>query len=171
MKLIYILIILSLFYLVSNTKYEENFTEFLDWCVANDVYISPKLEYSFDKTKSKTIIILNENIDKDTELIYIPNNLRYNIQKILNSLNSKELSNQYNKFLELDISSNNLNKSSTQKEQIFLSYILYAINHESNLYDKSEFYNKFKIYLSIIQINIPVVQFIPKTDLFNIMYF
>lgn len=100
------------------------------------------------------------SVEKKTVLLRIPYNILFNIEKVLDMINSKELKSQYEAFKKLDVRTYEPHHIDLQKEEIFLSYIFYLIKHEPELYNNTKFYEKYKLYISSIK------DYVPKSPLF-----
>ena len=117
---------------------------FLQWGLKNNLKLSSYIEAkTFDKTQIK--FIAKTDIPIKTDLLTIPYNIMFNLNKAIKLIKSKTLKKQYNDFLKL--SEGRLYR----KEQSFLSYIFYLINHRPKKYQKSKFYEIYKNYFELIK--------------------
>jgi hypothetical protein len=142
----------------NETKEEKSDSNFIDWGIKNDIEISSLIGISSVNGVKKFVAL--EDIESKKEILTIPYDITFNIEKILDLLNSNELKTQYEKFEKLDIPTYEPHHINLQKEEIFLSYIFYLIQHEPNLYNNTKFYEKYKLYLSSIK------NYLPKSPLF-----
>ena len=70
----------------------------------------------------------------------------FNISKVLELINSKNLNKQYKQFSQLNLTYKP-NPYDFRKEESFLSYIFYLVQHKPKKYQKTKFYDNFKNYL------------------------
>jgi hypothetical protein len=77
-----------------------------------------------------------------------------NVEKILNLINSNELKAQYEQFKKLYIKTYQPFHVNLQIEEIFLSYLIYLVQHEPQ-YENTKLFEKYNLYLSSIKSNIP----------------
>ena len=133
---------------------QENFTyndEFINWGKKNKLKISHYIEVaSIEKDKSR--FIAKTNIPKKKILLTIPNSIMFNITKALKLINSKSLSKQYEEFSKLNLTYEP-NPYDLRKEESFLSYIFYLIEHKSKKYKKSKFYEIYQQYFKSLKHN------------------
>ena len=120
----------------------------IDWGIRNGVMISNFIELS--STKIKKRFVSNQEIQPKQKLLSIPYNLTFDIEKALNLIEDKDLNSQYEHFKNLDIYSLEIDNVNSQKEKIFLSYILYLIQHESQL-EKTKLFERYKSYIETIK--------------------
>ena len=86
-------------------KKEDEFTEYINWCGYNKIYKYPSLNFTKKIKGTKTFykLFTNETIPENTTIIKIPSQLILNITKVLDLINSDELKQQYEQFLENEI--------------------------------------------------------------------
>ena len=146
----FIILISSLFLInfISCSKSET----IIDWGIKNNLEISPLIELSSEKDSIK--FIAKEDIDDKKELLKIPYTMMLDVEKSLNLINMNELKVQYEQFKKLDIKTYQPFHVNLQKEEIFLSYLIYLVQHEPQ-YEKTKLYEQFNLYLSSIKSNIP----------------
>ena len=146
----FIILISSLFLInfISCSKSET----IIDWGIKNNLEISPLIELSSEKDSIK--FIAKEDIDDKKELLKIPYTMMLDVEKSLNLINLNELKAQYEQFKKLDIKTYQPFHVNLQKEEIFLSYLIYLVQHEPQ-YEKTKLYEQFNLYLSSIKSNIP----------------
>ena len=155
---------LILFFLIINSiicnSIENNYNDksFLDWGIKNNIEYLPVIEISSENGQKK--FIAKEDIDPNNVILKIPYDLTFNIEKALDLINIKELKLQYDQFKKLDIPTYIPHHINLQKEEIFLSYILYIIQHELGNYNSTKFYEKYNLYLSSLD------YYRPKSPLF-----
>ena len=155
MKIVYA----GLFYiLISLINCNKNSTNYFDWGLDNGIKLMKAIEISSEKGINK--FIASENIEKNDEILKIPYELTFNIGLILDLMNKKELISQYELFKKLDIMTYEPHHINLQKEEIFLSYILYLIQHEPELYQNTKFCQKYKLYLESLN------NYLPRSPLF-----
>ena len=151
---VYILIIyvcifnFSIHYIQSQTKSDSN--SILDWGLRNNIIISDYIELSSASEKNKIRFIAKTDIPKKTELLKIPNSIMFNISKIINLINSKNLNKQYNEFFKLNLTYAP-NPYDFRKEEAFFAYIFYLIEHKPKKYKKTKFYEIYQDYYSILK--------------------
>lgn len=131
---------------------------FMDWGLKNKIELSHLIEVSTNKDVKK--FIAREDIEMKKDLLKIPYDATFNVEKVLNLLNSNELKLQYELFKKTNITKYGRKDINLQKEEIFLSYILYLVKHESEIYNTTEFYQKYKTYLSSLD------KYLPRSPLF-----
>lgn len=146
-------IIILTFVLVNLIKCSKNESNIFDWGINNDVEILTPIEILPKDGKDK--LIAKKDINNNQEIIRIPYDITFNVEKALDLINSKELKLQYETFKKVDISTYEPNHINLQKEKIFLAYILYLVQHEPDLYQKTKFYEKYKFYLSSLKNDLP----------------
>ena len=151
-KNIIILFIIINLIICNDTKDEQNDSNYIDWGKNNNIVISPLIKISSVNGIKKFIAL--EDIESKTEILKIPYDITFNIQKVLLLINSDELKQQYEKFKKLDIPTYEPHHINLQKEEIFLSYIFYLIQHEPEMYNNI-FYEKYKLYLSSFKYYLP----------------
>ena len=122
---------------------------FLNWGLKNNLNISSFIELSSTSEKSKIRFIAKEDIPRKQELLTIPNSLMFNVSKLLNLLNSKTLNKQYKDFSKLNLT--NEPNYDFRKEESFISYIFYLIEHKPKKYKKTKFYEIYQSYLNILK--------------------
>ena len=132
---------------------------FRNWGYQNKILFSPNI-YLISRDKEQKKYVAINDIEEKTALLRIPNNILFNIEKALDMINSKELKSQYEEFIKLDVKTYEPHHIDLQKEEIFLSYIFYLIQHEPELYNSTKFYEKYKLYISSIK------DYVPKSPLF-----
>ena len=132
---------------ISNLEKDLKVEELLNWCKKNEIKISDKIKISLD---NGVHMIALEEISSRTELISIPEKMLLTVDKILEGLNSTELKYQYENFKKIKIDSFLGKNEELNKEEIFLSYLLYLMKHEEEKYKNNEFYKTFKpLFLTI----------------------
>ena len=124
----------------------------IEWSIKNNLEISPLIELSSGKDVIK--FIAKDDIDEKKDLLKIPNIMMLNVEKTLNLINSNELKAQYEQFKKLDIKTYQPFHVNLQKEEIFLSYLIYLVQHEPQ-YENTKLFEKYNLYLSSIKSNIP----------------
>ena len=122
---------------------------FLNWGLKNNLNISSFIELSSTSEKSKIRFIAKEDIPRKQELLTIPNSLMFNVSKLLNLLNSKTINKQYKDFSKLNLT--NESNYDFRKEESFISYIFYLIEHKPKKYKKTKFYEIYQSYLNILK--------------------
>ena len=122
---------------------------FLNWGLKNNLNISSFIELSSTSEKSKIRFIAKEDIPRKQELLTIPNSLMFNVSKLLNLLNSKTINKQYKDFSKLNLT--NEPNYDFRKEESFISYIFYLIEHKPKKYKKTKFYEIYQSYLNILK--------------------
>ena len=137
---------------ISNSEKDLSVEELLNWCQQNEIKISNKIKISFDNGVKITAL---EEISSRTELISIPEKMLLTVDKILEGLNSTELKLQYKNFKKIKFNSFNRKNEELNKEEIFLSYLLYLMKHEQEKYENTEFYKTFKPLFLTIEKYIP----------------
>ena len=137
---------------ISNSEKDLSVEELLNWCQQNEIKISNKIKISFD---NGVIITALEEISSRTELISIPEKMLLTVDKILEGLNSTELKLKYKNFKKIKFNSFNRKNEELNKEEIFLSYLLYLMKHEQEKYENTEFYKTFKPLFLTIEKYIP----------------
>lgn len=137
---------------ISNSEKDLSVEELLNWCQKNEIKISGKIKISF---YNGVKIIAQEEISSRTELISIPEKMLLTVDKILEGLNSTELKLQYKNFKKIKFNSFNRKNEELNKEEIFLSYLLYLMKHEQEKYENTEFYKTFKPLFLTIEKYIP----------------
>ena len=148
-----------LIYLLINLINSNNTTKnYFDWCLDNGVKLFTPIEISSENGINK--FIANKEIEKNEEILKIPYDITFNIGKILDLIDSKELVSQYQLLKKLDIATYEPHHVNLQKEEIFLAYILYIIDHEPELYQNTKFYQKYKLYLESLK------NYLPRSPLF-----
>ena len=157
--------ILLLFYLkniidcqknITNSNYSDS--NYINWGKENDIEISPLIEIQVDNGISH--FVAKEDIKDKQEILAIPHSILFNIEKALNLLNSKELKTQYESFMKLDIHTYEPHHIDLQKEEIFLSYILYLLQHEQEKFKNTKFYKLYNLYLNSLE------KYLPRSPLF-----
>ena len=157
-KLIILINFLVLFLLL---KCEQNIYEnnaIIEWGLNNSLYLSSYIELS-KLGKNKIKFIAKIDIPKNKNLLTIPYNLMFNVNKVIELINSKTLTKQFKEFQKLNLTSKS-SLSYSRKEEAFLSYILYLINHKPKKYKKTKFFEFYEKYLEILR------KYRPKSPLF-----
>ena len=156
MKKVNILYVFVVIYIIKcqQKEKEQQDLNYTDWGLDNGIEFSVPIELLPEK------FIAGRDIERKQEILRIPYDITYNINKSLDLLNSNELKSQYEKFVKLDVPTYEPHHINLQKEEIFLSYILYLIQHEPELYQKTKFYEKYKPYISSLK------KYLPKSPLF-----
>lgn len=139
-----ILLLLLFIIIINCEKNNENIDIFLDWGLKNKLQISSSIEVLSEKNKIK--FIAKEDIPKKKELLTIPNKIMFNISKALELINSKNLNKQYKQFEKLNLTYK-YNTSDFRKEESFITYIFYLIQHKPKKYQKTKFFEFFEKYL------------------------
>ena len=135
-----------------------NSETFLDWGLKNNLKLSSFIETS-KLGKNQIKFIAKTDIDKGKELLKIPFTLMFNLSKALELINLKDLNKQFKEFHQLNISYQP-NDLDFRKEESFLSYIFYLINHKPKKYKKTKFFEFYEKYLETLK------KFNPKSPLF-----
>ena len=159
MKLFHIITLITLHITIINIisckkeKQEDEFTEYIKWCGYNKIFIYPSLNFTKKIKNTKTLykLFTNETIKENTTLIKIPSELVLNITKILDLINSKELKEQYDQFMDNEIYDDDYSPE-FKKDEAFLSYIFYQIHENRKKVIKTKFYHKFKYFINSIKI-------------------
>ena len=121
---------------------------FLEWGLRNNLKLSSYIEAkAYGKNKIK--FIAKTDIPAKTDLLTIPYNIMFNLNKVMELINSKTLNKQYNDFLKINLTLSEKHKF--RKEESFLSYIFYLINHRPKKYQKTKFYEIYKNYFELIK--------------------
>ena len=131
---------------------------FLEWGLKNNLKLSPHIETE-KSAKNKIKFIAKEDIPKNKDLLIIPYGLMFNLSKTIDLINSKILHKQNSEFQKIYLNFQNENDN-LRKEESFLSYILYLINHRPKKYQKTKFFELYQKYLEILQ------KYYPKSPLF-----
>ena len=128
----FLILIISLIIATSITNDKSNTVKdsFLDWGIKNNLNISPLIELSTSQEKSKIRFFAKDEIPRNTLLLTIPYSLMFNISKLLDLLNSKNLNKQYHEFSKLNITYNKTDLYDIRKECAFISYLFYLIEHK-----------------------------------------
>ena len=104
---------------------------FLQWGLKNNLKLSSYIEAkTFDKTQIK--FIAKTDIPIKTDLLTIPYNIMFNLNKAMELINSKTLNKQYNDFLKLNLSLPDKHKF--RIEESFLSYIFFIASIDLSKY-------------------------------------
>ena len=146
-------ILILAFLFINIIKCIKNENNIFDWGINNDVEILTPIEISSKDGQDK--LIAKKDIHNNQEIIRIPNDITFNIEKALDLINSKELKLQYDSFKKTDIKTYESQRIKLQKEEIFLAYILYLVQNEPDLYKKTKFSEKYRFYLSSLKNDIP----------------
>ena len=146
------------FFLVFCEDYVYNIDTFLEWGLKNNLKLSSLIETS-KLVKNKIKFIAKIDIDKDKELMKIPFTLMLNLSKTLELINLKDLNKQFKEFHRLNITYKP-DKIDFRKEESFLSYILYLVNHKPKKYKKTKFFEIYEKYLETLK------KYYPKSPLF-----
>ena len=137
MKLFHIIFFITLINIISSKKekQEDEFTEYIKWCGYNKIFIYPSLNFTKKIKNTKTLykLFTNETIKENTTLIKIPPQLVLNITKILDLINSKELKEQYDHFMDNEIYDDDYSPE-FKKDEAFLSYIFYQVHENRKKY-------------------------------------
>ena len=135
-----------------NTTYNNNNNnndKYLEWGLKNNLSLSSYIEVSYED-KNRIKFIAKEDIPKKVELLSIPNSLIFSTSKALDLLNSKNLKKQFKEFYKLNLTYQP-NPFDFRKEESFLSYLLYIMQHKSKKYKKTKFYEKYKLFFDSIE--------------------
>ena len=116
----------------------------------SNLNISSYIELSSHKEKNKIRFIAKEDISRKQELLTIPNSIMFNVSKLINLMNSKNLNKQYTEFSKLNLTYEP-NPYDFRKEGAFISYIFYLIEHKPKKYKKTKFYEIYNTYLNILK--------------------
>ena len=151
MKFILLLLIfISLILINCKQKQHKNNNElFLNWGFKNNLKISSFIEASLLED-NKIKFIAKEDIPKNEEIIMIPNSIMLNVTKTLKLLNFSNLTNQYKIFEELNLTYKP-NPYDFRKEEAFITYIFYLIQHNYKKLKKSNFLENYEKYWKSIK--------------------
>ena len=142
------IIVSFLYIIIINGQLYSNISDiFINWGLKYNLKLSSYIESLIEKNKIK--FYAKTDIPKKEELLTIPNSIMFNITKALLLINSKSLNKQYKQFLQLNLT-DKPNSYDFRKEETFLSYIFYLIQHKSKRYKKTKFYENFKYYLEYL---------------------
>ena len=150
-----LLFILFLFSLVHSQSMSEKIkikqinTNLLDWGKKNNFTLSSLIEISQDKDPK---FIAKKEIKKNETILIIPNNLMFTVDKALNLIGSKKLRKQYHQLRTEEFLYIEFEDEEYRKEEAFLSYIFYLMEHRPKKYQKSKFYEEYKYYLEALKI-------------------
>ena len=151
MKFSILILIPSIINLLINCIEPSNIKDpFLDWGIKNNLNISPFIELSSNQEKNKIRFIAKEDIPRKQLLLTIPYSLMFNISKILDLINSKNLNKQYKEFSKLNLTYD-FDPNDFRKEGAFISYIFYLIEKKPKKYKKTKFYEIYQNYLNILK--------------------
>ena len=142
-----IIIVIYLFFIINCQQSSNISNNYLNWGLKNNLSLSPYFETIVEKNKIK--FIAKTDIPKKKELLIIPNSIMFNISKVLELINSKNLNKQYKQFSQLNLTYKP-NPYDFRKEESFLSYIFYLIKHKPKKYQNNKFYENFKKYLKLL---------------------
>ena len=123
----------------------SNSDTYLDWGIKNNLNISSYIETTLSE-KNQIKFIAKTDIPKKKDLLIIPKSLLFNVTKALELLGSKNLKKQYKEFDKLKLTYDP-NPYDFRKEETFLAYIFYLIQHKPKKYKKTKFYEFYKNYL------------------------
>ena len=139
-----------------NSEKNVNFTynynnndKYLEWGLKNNLSLSSYIEVAYED-KNRIKFIAKEDIPKKIELLSIPNSLIFDTSKALELLNSKNLKKQFKEFSKLNLTYQP-NPFDFRKEESFLSYLLYIMQHKSKKYKKTKFYEKYNLFFDSIE--------------------
>ena len=121
MKFNILISILFLINFISCSKSEA----IIDWGIKNNLEISPLIQLSYEKDVLK--FIAKEDIDDKKDILKIPYAMMLDVEKTLGLINSNELKEQYEQFKKLDIKTYQPFHVNLQKEEIFISYLIYLV--------------------------------------------
>ena len=143
-------LIILIYLIILNFGEETNNNEFfLNWGLKNNLKLSKYIEV-LTSDENKLIFKAKEDIPNNLDLIEIPYSIMFNITKILKTIKSKNLNNQYRKFLTIDIQYD-FNRFNFEKDEVFLAYFFYLIQHESKIYKANKFFENYKNYWESIK--------------------
>ena len=152
MNIFILILILTILNIIINCiEIQKENETFLEWGLKNNLNVSSFIELTEQKEKSKIRFIAKEDIARKQELLTIPNSIMFNVSKLLNLLNSKNLNKQYNEFSKLNLTYEP-NPYDFRKEEAFISYILYLLEHKPKKYKKTKFYEIYYNYLNILKV-------------------
>ena len=150
---LFIILLISLIInisIITKVKSDPVKDPFLEWGKKNNLEISSLIELSSSKEKSKIHFVAKDEIPRKQLLLTIPYSLMFNISKLLDLLNSKNLNKQYQTFSKLNLT-DKTDLYDIRKECAFISYIFYLISHKPKKYKKTKFYEIYENYLNIIK--------------------
>lgn len=136
------LLIIILINIIAISNYQLIF-----WAVENGLMISDFIELTTINGKRR--FVSTQDIKPKQKLLTIPFNLTFDIEETINLLDNN-LNSQYKKFKNLKINTLEQRNINLQKEKIFLSYIIFLIQHKLE-YEKTEFYQKYKFLIENIK--------------------
>ena len=150
---LFIILLISLIInisIITKVKSDPVKDPFLEWGKKNNLEISSLIELSSSQEKSKIHFVAKDEIPRKQLLLTIPYSLMFNISKLLDLLNSKNLNKQYQTFSKLNLT-DKTDLYDIRKECAFISYIFYLISHKPKKYKKTKFYEIYENYLNIIK--------------------
>ena len=124
-------------------------SKFLDWGLKNNLNITSYVEVTLNEKKDIKFIA-KEDIPKKKDLIIIPKSMLFNVIKAIELIGSKTLKKQYNEFSKLNLTYEP-NPYDFRKEESFIAYIFYLIEHRPKKYQKTKFYEIYEHYLNSLQ--------------------
>ena len=147
-------IFLCLIFIISSiiNRVQSNFnikSKFLDWGLKNNLNITSYLEVTLNEKKDLKFIA-KEDIPKKADLMIIPKSMLFNVTKAVELIGSKTLRKQYNEFNKLNLTYEP-NPYDFRKEESFIAYIFYLIEHRPKKYQKTKFYDIYEHYLNSLQ--------------------
>ena len=145
-----------LFFIIINgiiNKPKEKNSEFITWSITNNIKFHALIEISKHNGTKK--IKVKTDIKEKEQLLTIPYDFTFGVTKFLDMLGSKKLREQYDLFKNMNISVYKSRDPKLEKEKIFLSYLLYLIQHEQEKYNRTEFYKKYDQYIKALKDYIP----------------
>ena len=157
MKINNIILLIVIVNEIINKPKEEN-SEFIKWAITNNIKFHSLIDIGkhngTKKMKAKT------SIKEKEELLIIPFDFSFGIKKFLDMLGSSKLRKQYDLFKTMNISIYKSRDPKLEKEKIFLSYLLYLLQHEPEKYNKTELYIKYSPYMNTLK------DYLPRSSLF-----
>ena len=127
----------------------NNNDAFVDWGLKNNLKISSYIE-AIRTENQKIKFIAKTDIPKKTEILTIPYAIMFNITKALKLINLKSLNKQYNEFSKLNLTYYP-NPYDFRKQETFLSYIFYLIEHKPKKYEKTKFFEVYEKYFKSLK--------------------
>ena len=130
---------------IRNDCNDLGYETLLNWALKEkSFHINDKIKLTVYKDENQ--YIAKEDILKDEILLDIPQEITINVDRVLSILNSKELKDKYELYINEFNKNNNTLKDISYIDQSFLAYLFYKINKTQSNYSKSfyDYYNKLK---------------------------
>ena len=151
------------------TEVDVDYNKLLEWGIKNKLILSSSIQLSLGE---EVKFISKNNIKPNETLLTIPYNIMFTVEKALKLIKSKQLKKQYEEYKNIDFDDDEIDDIviGLRKEESFISYILYLIEHRPKKYKKTKFYENYKNYIESLKVKPKYIPLFYDTEVIEKLY-